>query len=294
MNKYRQEMQYMASRYAKRPDVVQGAGGNMSVKIGKDILLVKASGREFGEVNAGGLGIVPVRYKLLKKYLGSRAAQGADESAHLKVVRACIAKGDVIERPSMEVWFHTLLPKYVLHTHSVYVNVLACSDGGAKLFDGIMRKADLPYMALPYCNPGFELGNLMIKRLNKKKSIPTVIFLENHGIIVTANSAKECVYTHDRVEIEIKKLLGIKSADFSLKRLNEKDARDFESLVLFPDQIIYPERADIRAAHRFILRHIRNNGLRVRAIPSAHVSVITNMESEKHRKSLSRVSRRPH
>lgn len=287
--RYREEMRWLASRYADRPDVVQGAGGNFSVKIDREVMLVKASGMEFRQIENGGRGLVPVLYRKLKEYLVSKKSYGADENNHLHAVRSCTMQNAQTERPSMEVWFHTLLPTYVLHTHSVYVNMLACSKEGSELFHEIMAKAGLPYCTFPYCNPGFELGHTMVKRLGKQKNVPPVIFLENHGIIVAADSAEECVDLHERVETGIKKLLGIKKSAFPMRHLNEKETDDFRSLILFPDQTIYPERADIRAAHRFILKHIRDNGLCAKTISDAHVNTIMNMESEKHRKNLQKV-----
>lgn len=287
---YLKETHWLAGRYADRPDIVQGAGGNFSVKVDANVMLVKASGREFDEIERSGRGLVPVLYKKLKGYLSSKKARGRDEGTHLNVVRSCTILDDGgNEKPSMEVWFHALLSKYVLHTHSVYVNVLSCSEEGAELFREIVKKAGLSHIVIPYCNPGFELGNLMAKRLRKWKDMPAIVFLENHGIIVTADSARECAKIHDRVEANIKNLLGIKSAAFPQRPLHAREVRDFKSLILFPDQIIYPERADIRAAHRFILKHIKRTGLRVRVIPSAHASAIAHMESEKHRKKLQKI-----
>ena len=289
LSKHHREMHWLASRYADRPDVVQGAGGNFSVKIDRNVMLVKASGMEFRQIGNGGRGLVPVLYRELGKYLSSKKSHSADEKTHLNVVRSCTIDGTQTKRPSMEVWFHTLLPTYVLHTHSVYVNILACSKEGAELFHEIMAEAQLPYCTLPYCNPGFDLGRIMTTWLGRQKNMPPVIFLENHGVIVAANSAEECAALHELVEAGIKKMLGIKKTAFPMRRLNEKEADDFRSLILFPDQTIYPERADIRAAHRFILKHIRNNGLHAKTISSADVNVITNMESEKHRKKLQRI-----
>lgn len=286
LSDYYNEMHWLVSNYADRPDVVQGAGGNVSVKIDKDVLLVKASGREFGEVGNQGNGLVPVFYQNLKKYLACDKPQHVDESMHLSVVRSNTGKGVGIERPSMEVWFHTLLDTYVLHTHSVYVNVLACSQEGSELFRTIMEKNDKSFCIFPYYNPGFELGEAMARHLGTLENAPPIIFLENHGIIVTAESAKECVDIHAFVEEKIKELLHINDTLFDMRNLNEEEIADFNSIALFPDQIIYPEHAAIRAAHRFILKHVKESGLHIRPIGSENINIVGNMESEKHRKNL--------
>lgn len=281
---YYGELHWLASRYANRPDIVQGAGGNISVKIG-DVMLVKASGREFRDIGDEGRGLIPVFYKKLTDYL-SHVPQGESEEALLDVVLSSTEGSAGNERPSMEVWFHTLLSTYVLHTHSAYVNILGCSYESSPLFAEIMEKTALSWSVFPYYNPGFELGEVMFQRLSTLKNIPSVIFLENHGIIITSNSAKECVEMHDILEEKIKEQLAVTDAVFDMSDLSEKEMADFNSLVLFPDQIIYPEHRAVQAAHRFILKNIKRSDLTVRVIPEQNVGVVKNMESEKYRKNL--------
>lgn len=278
-------MHQLASKYAHRPDIVQGAGGNVSVKIGTDRMLIKASGRTFVEIKPDGCGLVSVRHEPLRRYLSDPASHRATESAHLDVVRSYTKERGKSERPSMEVWFHTLLPRYVLHTHSVYVNILACSKEGPAMFKKIMHGNGIDCHSFSYCNPGFELGAHMAKRLQKLKVVPAVVFLENHGIIVASGSANDCIMLHDSIEKHIRNALRIQKR-FTLEPLNQKESSDFKTHVLFPDQLIYPEHRAIRAAHRFILHHIRRAGLTISTLLDKDIEIVVNMEAEKHRKSL--------
>ena len=68
--------------------------------------------------------------------------------------------------------------------------------------------------------------------------------------------------------------------------LNNQEKADFDSIILFPDQVVYPEHRAVQAAHRFILKTIHRSNLRVKTIPKEDVAVITQLESEKYRKSL--------
>lgn len=278
-------MHILASQYAGRPDIVQGAGGNMSVKIGKERMLIKASGRTFKEIKPDGRGLVSVNHERLRRYLSAPTSRRATESDHLNIVRSYTERRAKSERPSMEVWFHTLLPQFVLHTHSAYVNIFGCSKEGPAMFKKIMRDNEIYFHSFSYCNPGFELGALMAKRLQKLKKAPTVVFLENHGVIVASESAEDCIALHDSIEKHIRKALRIQKR-FALSPLNEKENSDFKKYVLFPDQIIYPEHRAIRAAHRCIVLHIRRAGLTIKTLPNKDIGVVMSMEAEKHRKGL--------
>ena len=286
LSKYYGDAHLMASAFADRPDIVQGAGGNMSVKIGAGRMLIKASGRTFGDIGKCGQNLVTVSHQKLKRYLMQEKSHRVGEGANLEIVRSCTEKSAGNERPSMEVWFHTLLPKYVLHTHSAYVNVLACSKEGRSIFGTLMKKSGLSFCTISYKNPGFELGVSVAKRLRQMSGMPAVIFLENNGIITAGDSAKRCLEIHEELEARIKEDLGITGASFTLLPLNKKETFNFKTVALFPDQVIYPEHPAIRTAHRFIFNTINESGLTVRSISDKHVFVVANMEAEKHRKSI--------
>lgn len=285
-SKHHNDMHLLASRYAGRPAIVQGAGGNISAKVNEEIMLVKASGREFGDIGSRGEGVVPVFYRKLGAYLLGDASERDTEQDRLSAVRACTDPASGSERPSMEVWFHTLLPRYVLHTHSVYVNLFACTHEGVDLFSRVMNESSMRWCFIPYCNPGYELGRAVSEQLKVFKEAPQVFFLENHGIITAANSDHECASLHDFAEEKIKEALDMNNAFFDMSSLSGEEIDDFNSLVLFPDQVIYPEHGAIRAAHRFLLKHIRRNGLHVKGLTADQKEALLNMDSEQHRRSL--------
>lgn len=275
------QLHWLASQYAARPDIVQGAGGNISAKIDHDSMLIKASGRTFEEIGQGGQGLSLLNYQTLLRYLRTPKLPNAAEADHLAAVRTSTDPAST-ERPSMEVWFHALLGTFVLHTHSVYVNALACAHGGTERFRELMENNGIPHEVFSYYAPGYELGEAMARRLS---SPPSVVFLENHGIIIAGDTAEACAALHAHIEEILRESLGMHDP-FVLDELNEDEAREFESLVLFPDQVIYPTHKAIRAAHRYILHQCRKNGLTPRAIPTDQARAIAAMESEKYRKNL--------
>ncbi|MBV9085866.1 MAG: class II aldolase/adducin family protein, partial [Acidobacteriaceae bacterium] len=105
------------SRYAAH-DVclVQGSGGNTSVKT-VDTMWIKASGLTMADVGTHG-GYVAIDLQLALEML--RVGRWNNDLLS--------TKGRL--RHSMEAGFHALLGHVVLHTHPVYLNALACMEGG--------------------------------------------------------------------------------------------------------------------------------------------------------------------
>ncbi len=144
----------------------------------------------------------------------------------------------------------------------------------------------MSYTTLPYVTPGFMLGKMLAEHIETLPRVPDIIFLENHGIILSADSMERCVALHAEVETHIQNLLDVDPADFSLHDLTAEEGAAFDSLTLFPDQVIYPAHVAIRAAHRFIVQTIARAGLHVRTLPLKEVDVVVGMDAEKHRKNL--------
>ena len=57
------------------------------------------------------------------------------EGEGTRAVKGAVVTIDGLEplRPSVEAGFHSLLKKYVLHSHCVWVNIAACAEGGQEV-----------------------------------------------------------------------------------------------------------------------------------------------------------------
>ena len=168
-------------------------------------------------------------------------------------------------RPSVEAGFHSLLQKYVIHTHPVYANLVCCSQNGRELMDEIFSEESYGVVWIPYINPGFSL-TLRIKDTLEKYGKETVldkkvqiILMENHGLIATADDPEECVALHERANELIKEYFGIEEPypQMQLSKLEENkfisrtgylidyfkshkiDNDFFDQIVLYPDQLVY-------------------------------------------------------
>ena len=119
------------SRYAgSRFDLVQASGGNSSVKLDGERLLIKASGVHLSEVNTKE-GYVSVQYPrvieiLNNTHLRSISTKSEREAVAAKLITAETQAVGVSNRASIEIFLHAMLRKYVLHTHPIAVNMLAC------------------------------------------------------------------------------------------------------------------------------------------------------------------------
>jgi ribulose-5-phosphate 4-epimerase/fuculose-1-phosphate aldolase len=238
---------------------IQGGGGNTSVKLDEHRMAVKASGCKLSDMGETE-GYVVVDYKLIKDYFNDANPDNAQfeiESAQVLKDAIVTIEGLKELRPSVEAGFHSVLKKYVIHTHSVYANILCCSAEGK----GIAKKlfVDTSYLWLSYVNPGAVLTSVIAKEIQKLGKVPDVIFMENHGVIVTAQTSPVAIELHEMVNNKIKEYLNITEPfpEVSLEVNNEQQvvshssyisdyfvghAQSLEFIrekVLYPDQLVY-------------------------------------------------------
>jgi rhamnose utilization protein RhaD (predicted bifunctional aldolase and dehydrogenase) len=167
------DLRRMSARVGKNILLVQGAGGNSSVKLG-DVLWVKASGTWLADAEDKDI-FVPISLS------GARAALARDDQ------RMPLAPGaESGLRASIETSLHALLPhRVVLHVHSV--NTIAWSvrtDAGEEL---AARLHGLAWSAIDYHHPGLPLAHAV--REHACRPID-VLLLGNHGLVVGAASCE--------------------------------------------------------------------------------------------------------
>jgi len=257
-------LMHRISAYAGRPDYVQGGGGNTSVKFDERLMAIKASGYTLGEITEE-RGYVTVDYGMIRQYYDT-VDQGAcvdfeKESLQVNLKSVVLLPGMEEKRPSVEVGFHSFLGKIVIHTHSVYANVLCCSKEGRRAAQEILAESGIGYLFLPYIDPGFSL-TISIKEAvwdyeKKHAQAPGVLFLDNHGLIVHSKDAEEAMEIHETVNKKTRAYFGLN--DFSAPAVQPKNGgymgntpllKDFiiknradedywNGLRLYPDQLVY-------------------------------------------------------
>lgn len=255
------------SSYAgARADYTQGGGGNTSVKNDKEgLMLIKASGYRLKDITETTAFVAVDKNKIADYYNSVNLSVEKDyekESAEISKNSVVALEGVQTLRPSVEVGFHAILKKYVIHTHSVYANILTCSLEGEQVAEKIFNGKDFGYIFLPYINPGFELTLAMKKAIeeyvNKSGKYPEVIFMKNHGLVVNSDDIDRVKAINETVNETIRNYFGL-SDNFRAVNL-EKTVNGFVSAThivcdfvkangltkdfldeypLYPDQLVY-------------------------------------------------------
>lgn len=171
-----------ASGAASGSDLTQGGGGNVSVKTGAERMLIKATGSRLRDL-APRSGWTLVNYGNIRRRVASGPG-GEDEFSDYVCAQALPVKGLRPAKPSIETGFHALLNTVVVHTHSVYANVLNMSAEGHALGRELFPGAEF----IGYSAPGPQLCTAIAGRA--AASEPQVFFLANHGL-VTAHAGVE-------------------------------------------------------------------------------------------------------
>ena len=255
------------SQYAgSRADYTQGGGGNTSVKNAeKDLMLIKASGYRLKDINEKTAFVAVKRSAIANYYASVDTSVKKDyekESAEISKNSVMPIEGLATLRPSVEVGFHAVLKKYVIHTHSVYANILTCSNEGEALAKEIFSGKDFGFIFLPYINPGFELTlamkNAIDEYVKNNGSYPEVIFMKNHGLVVTSDYLNRVISVNTAVNEAIMARFNL-ADDFRAVTLKEVDGgfvsetpivRTFvkenglnkaflDKYPLYPDQLVY-------------------------------------------------------
>ena len=172
-------LRHAAAAIGADPLLVQGAGGNISVKL-DSVMWIKASGTWLAEAAARDI-LVPVALPPLRAAIS--AGDAALERAETFVIRELNATQ---LRPSIETSMHAALPhKMVVHVHSVDAIAAAVrADGMAMLEE---KLAGLRWAFVPYRRPGVPLTRAMVEA--SPDGGADVLVLANHGLVVGADDA---------------------------------------------------------------------------------------------------------
>lgn len=196
----------ISHKYGADDRFVIAGGGNTSYK-DADHLWVKASGHALATITEDGF--AELDRALLnkmndKKYSDDSAIR--EDQVKNDLAAACITKD---RRPSVETSLHNCMKAaYVVHLHPTLVGGLMCSTEAEAICARLFPDA----LYIPYTDPGYTLFKKVydkIKAYSKSSGHePQVIFLQNHGIFVGADSTEEIGKIYDevlaRIEAEVK------------------------------------------------------------------------------------------
>ena len=159
------------SKYCgERFDLVQAGGGNTSVKV-NNLMFIKASGYNLTSIDTFN-GYVVIDNELLLNDIHNNSVREVTKYNYIGNKRA-----------SIETFMHSILKKYTIHLHPVQVNRVLITSNATDIIKQIYPSG----LIIEYLTPGIKVSNQIMNVYNNEN----VIFLLNHGIIITGDSINE-------------------------------------------------------------------------------------------------------
>src|SRR5271157_5437734 len=183
------------------PEYVQAAGGNTSVKSPDGrTMAIKASGTALTSMSETDgwveLDVAEVLSVLDRTDLAALPVKER-EARVLECLHSAVVGGR--GRPSVETALHAMLGRVVVHTHAVAANALNCGPGLETLRE-LGPPGEPPPLWVPYTDPGWRLAHTVKSAAEAYEQahgcLPVVLFMENHGLLVSAPEAQACVALH--------------------------------------------------------------------------------------------------
>lgn len=177
--------------FGKNKDYTIAGGGNTSYK-DNETIWVKASGTCLENITEAGF------VALDRKKLGTIPDKSYSENPDIReqqikqdLYASCV-NPDATLRPSVETSLHECINfRFVVHLHPTLVNALMCSMSSVQLTGELFEDA----LYIPYTDPGYTLFMKVLGEIKKYRALrgsdPEIIFLENHGVFVSADTTEK-------------------------------------------------------------------------------------------------------
>lgn len=205
MNSRIDELVEISRYYGQRKDFVIAGGGNTSWK-DDQYLYIKASGISLSTITDHGFCILDRgRLNDISSIVFSSDPATREEQVK-DALMACRINPDSGLRPSVETSLHNLFEySFVVHTHPTLVNALMCSKDALNKTEELFGDIGL---FIPYSDPGFMLFTIIRKKIldyrARKGHDPHLVFIQNHGVFVAANTTDEIKGLYHRIEKTIR------------------------------------------------------------------------------------------
>jgi rhamnose utilization protein RhaD (predicted bifunctional aldolase and dehydrogenase) len=233
MNQNLTQLIEVSRLYGKDKTFVIAGGGNTSFK-DENHVWVKASGVALETIDENGF-VCLSRAKLKIVSTKTYSPNATEREAEVKVdlANAIVSTGG--NRPSVETSMHEIIDyQFVVHTHPTLVNALMCSINAEKICYELFGDQAL---FIPYTDPGYILFKKVETEIHqftlKFAKAPQIIFLENHGVFVAADSIPAINEIYSTIIQKIKSKIS--------QVLPEDGTKSFDSPVIDKIQQLHPE-----------------------------------------------------
>jgi len=191
--------------YGNNKEYVIAGGGNTSFK-DDETIWIKSSGQALSDLNEDGL-VALSRQKLhaIGSALYSDDPVVREDQVKEDLFRSIVDPGKN-RRPSVETSLHEIINyKFIVHLHPTLINGILCSRNAKNLTQKLFGDKVL---FVPYTDPGYTLFKKLeleiISYRDKFSHDPQIIFLENHGSFVGADSTEEIKTIYEEIIHKIK------------------------------------------------------------------------------------------
>ncbi len=186
------------SREFGTDDFVKGGGGNASAK-DADTLWIKPSGTTMSAATPESFVLLD-RGKLTALYDANVPLDPTQREAAVKDLMLQAVRPGATGRPSVESPMHDSFDAtYVIHTHPELVDGMTCANDGESAAASMFPDA----LWLHYTDPGYTLSMQLREKLAEWRAErgdePTVVFLQNHGLLIAGNSERDVTATFESV-----------------------------------------------------------------------------------------------
>jgi len=238
-----EELVRISRFYGQNTEYVIAGGGNTSYK-NTEKIWVKSSGSPMANIRADDfvcLDRKKVQHISVKTYSNNPTLRERQVKEDLNT--AILYPKE--KRPSVETSMHEIIQySFVVHTHPAIVNGLVCASKSKSI---VYRLFGDDVLYVEYTDPGYVLFKKVDMALKHYRSTkgkdPSIVFLENHGVFVAANSPKEIeeiytgIMTIIAAEIVVNPNTLSKNDVSVLKPLIEqlKGSVEFASLAVIPN-----------------------------------------------------------
>ncbi|MEN8203665.1 MAG: class II aldolase/adducin family protein [Bacteroidota bacterium] len=195
--------------YGNNSDYVIAGGGNTSYK-DEEKLYIKASGVSLATIDTDGFVVMSREgLKQIEDKVYSEDVVTREEEVKQDLKKAIIEPAHL--RPSVETSLHNLIEySCIVHTHPTLINAMMCANHARA---EVEKRFGSEALFLEYTDPGYILFKKLQARIGeyreKFNSSPNIIFLQNHGIFVGADSAHEVKSIYDSIGNRIRKGINL-------------------------------------------------------------------------------------
>ncbi len=204
MEKHLSDLIAVSRHYGSDPGYVIAGGGNTSWK-NREHLYIKASGISLSTIDRNGFCILD-RAKLAAipgMHFSTDAATREEEVKN--ALLASRVNPETGLRPSVETSLHDLFEyAFVVHTHPTLVNgIMGSMEAEVQTSQLFGNNA----LYIPYADPGYILFTIIRKKILEFRELkgrdPQMVFIQNHGVFVAADTIEEINRLYDGIKTAI-------------------------------------------------------------------------------------------